>query len=365
MPHPHESKADHNRGSRSASDDGGDDDDDDDAAHVVDDGELSEDGEGLFQNGDHGGDGDSAMASDDDGAAAHRNAKRLEKISVKAWLARKQHFTPIVSLLPQLQAFLSGDFDPLDDEEDKGIPLWRRFMDSCAEGEAARFIGSCLAAAHLFIDRRYTALGYHRPTGSDGNNNDSGGAGGQQQQQKQQPKAASGRPVKRIRESDWPTDLGTRLAFFLANKELDFVFENVPVKPSFYEQYSKYGKRSFEKIPEDQLKGDPAEPERPTHMKSRVVFTYAVAQKGKAPKPLKPDEVLTNKLFKRQCQVLWRDLQQKTRDKVHNMVNRALQKRAKARRAPPVAPAVPRGVPAHHMRSRCCWFVWFSRPLPS
>jgi hypothetical protein len=62
-------------------------------------------------------------------------------------------------------------------------------------------------------------------------------------------------------------------------------------------------------------------------MKSRVVYASGVAQKGKAPKPLKPDEILTNQLYKQQCRILWRKLVQDTEKKAHNMVNRALYKR--------------------------------------
>ena len=327
-----------------------------------------EDGGGLFGGDQH--DGSGYEDSDDDGgydddasegdaqARATDQAKREEAISVKAWLLRKQHYTPIMDLLPKLIKFLSGDFDPLDDEESHGIPLVRRFMDCDDEGECQRFIGSCLAAVHAYMDRRYRALGYKQPKDdvSDGDSDDGGGSGGggggRGSSKRRQPKGKKrGKKSKAVRDSDWPTDLAKRFAQFLSHKDTEFVFENVPVKPAFYEQYSKYGKRSFEKIRKASADGgggddgsgsdgggggggakpkedeEPVDPNEPSHMKNRVVFAYGVAQKGKAPKPLKPDEVLTNKLFKRQCKVLWRKLLRQNEEKVHKMVSRELYKR--------------------------------------
>ena len=287
-----------------------------------------DDGGGIFSNG--GGGGGSQVL---DAGLSEAEAKRLEKISVKAWLIRKQHYTPLVDMLPRLIKFLNGDFDPLDDEEDHGIPLWRRFMDSCDEGECHHFVGRCMAAVHTFIGRRYRAIGYTQSNSAN-------------------TKAGGGRAAKKsVKASDWPTDLGRRFTNFLCHKDTEFVFENVPVKPSFYERYSKYGKRSFEKIRKDDGgdgDGDGSsgsdddggrgrgrgrhaaadDSEKPTHMKTRVVFAYGVAQKGKAPKPLKPDEILTNQLFKRQCKVMWGKLLRETEDLVHNMVNRELYKRS-------------------------------------
>lgn len=291
-------------------------------------------------------DDDDDSESGDEREVSQAQTKREEKISVKAWLVRKQTYTPLVTLIPDLIKFLAGDFDPLDDEEEHGIPLWRRFMESCEEGECHRFVGCCMAAAHAFIDRKYKAIGFKQPTGQQSG----GGSKGK-------------KATKRVRDSDWPTDLGKRFAAFLCHKDTEFVFENVPVRNSFYEKYSKYGKRSFQKIPEktngsgsDDDDGgggegggsssssskkkkkssrrddvaDASDPDPFTHTKSRAVYAYGVAQKGKAPKPLKPDEVLTNQLFKRQCKVLWRQLLKSNEELVHKMVNRELYKRKKA-----------------------------------